>query len=422
MVASAQAAAPPVKVLEVKGAIVPVVADYIRRELREAAEEGAGVVVIQLNTPGGLVSTTQLIIEDFLASPVPVVVYVSPAGAWAGSAGAFITLASHVAAMAPGTFIGAAHPVAISPTGSGELPATQEEKTVNALASAIRSIAQERQRNVDAAEDMVRKSVAQTDTEALEMNLIDLRAGSLEELLEKLDGRTVTLAGGREVTLNTRGAPVNLAPMSGIERLLFTLSNPNIAYLLMSLAIIGIFVELTNPGAIFPGVFGGISLFLALYSLGTLEAYWAALLLIALAFGLIIAEVFVASHGLLGAGGVASMIAGSILLFSGSPAFSIHPGLIAGVAIFLTGFFIFAFRAVIRTHHQPQTWGSEGMVGQTAVVRTPLNPRGTVAGLGELWEATIDQGSAEPGEEVVITEVRGLKLTVTKKEKTGGEV
>ena len=425
LVASARAASPSIMILEVEGAIVPVVADYIHRGLKQAQEEEATAVIVQLNTPGGLVSTTQLIIEDFLASPVPVVVYVSPAGAWAGSAGAFITLASHVAAMAPGTFIGAAHPVAISPTGSGELPATQEEKTVNALASAIRSIAQERQRNVEVAEDMVRKSVAQTDTEALEMGLIEIRAENLDELLDKLEGRTVRVAGGREVTLRTQGVPLNFVSMGAFEGILFTLSNPNIAYLLLSLAMIGIFVELTNPGAIFPGVFGGISLFLALYSLGTLEAYWAALLLVALAFGLIIAEVFVASHGILGVGGVASLIAGSILLFSGSTAFSIHPAVIVTVAIFLGGFFILAFRAVVRTHRQSQTWGTEGMLGQVAVVRSALNPSGTVASMGELWEARLAEGSAEPAEpdeEVVIREVHGLRLTVTrKKQNFGGE-
>ncbi|MEK7847751.1 MAG: hypothetical protein AAB270_02380, partial [Chloroflexota bacterium] len=253
-VASAQAASPFIKVLEVKGAIVPVVADYIERGLAQARDQGARAVIIELNTPGGLVSTTQSIIEDILGSPVPVVVYVSPAGAWAGSAGAFITLASHVAAMAPGTFIGAAHPVAISPTGSAELPATQEEKTVNALASAIRSIAQERQRNVEVAEDMVRKSVAQTDVEALKLNLIDIRAESMEDLLAQLDGRTVKVAGGKEVTLQTKGVPLSRTPMSMVERFLFTISNPNIAYILITIAIIGIFVELTNPGAIFPGV------------------------------------------------------------------------------------------------------------------------------------------------------------------------
>ncbi|MDP7470597.1 MAG: NfeD family protein, partial [Dehalococcoidia bacterium] len=314
---------------------------------------------------------------------------------------------------------------AISPASSSELPAVQEEKTVNALASAIRSIAQERQRNVEVAEDMVRNSVAQTDTEALEMDLIEIRADSLGELLDKLEGRKVRVAGDREVSLRTQGVPLNFVSMGAFEGILFALSNPNIAYLLLSLAMIGIFVELTNPGAIFPGVFGGISLFLALYSLGTLEAYWAALLLVALAFGLIIAEVYVASHGILGVGGVASLIAGSILLFSGSTVFSIHPAVIVTVAIFLSGFFILAFGAVVRTHRQSQTWGTEGMLGQVAVVRSTLNPAGTVASMGELWQARLAEESAEPAEpdeQVVIREVHGLRLTVTrKKQNFGGE-
>lgn len=415
LAASAQPSAQ-VDVLEVKGAIVPVVADYIARGVANAERDGAEALIILLDTPGGLVDSAQNIIQSLLNSRVPVVVYVSPSGAWAGSAGAFITLAGHVAAMAPGTFIGAAHPVAMSPTGGTEaLPATQEEKIVNALASTIRSVAQQRGRNMDVAEDMVRKSVAKTASEAQELNLVDLQAEDMNQLLKKLDGRQVTLTAGRTTTLHTSGARVNLIPMSGVEKFLFMISNPNIAYILLSLAMLGIFVELTNPGAIFPGVFGGISLFLALYALGALQAYWAALLLMVLAFGLLITEVFVTSHGMLAAGGIVSLIVGSLFLFSGSVVFQVSPYLIAAIAAGLAAFSLFALRAVIRTHRRQPTWGSEGMVGVTAVVRTPLNPQGKVAIYGELWDAIIDEGSAQMGEEVIIKSVDGLKLRVSKK-------
>ncbi|HJW88222.1 MAG TPA: ATP-dependent Clp protease proteolytic subunit, partial [Dehalococcoidia bacterium] len=213
----AEGAPPRVDVIKVKGPIVPVVADYIQRGI-DHARDGAQALVIELDTPGGLTSTTQVIVEAILNSPVPVIVYVSPSGAWAGSAGAFITLAGHVSAMAPGTFIGAAHPVTIG--GAGELPQPQEEKIVNALASTIRSIAQERQRNVEAAEDMVRYSLAKTDNEALELGLIDLRAENLSELLDRLEGRQITNGGYGTTTLHTGGAEVNRIPMSFVERFL----------------------------------------------------------------------------------------------------------------------------------------------------------------------------------------------------------
>jgi len=407
----AEGAPPRVDVIKVKGPIVPVVADYIQRGI-DHAQDGAQAVVIELDTPGGLTSTTQTIIEAILNSPVPVVVYVSPAGAWAGSAGAFITLAGHVAAMAPGTFIGAAHPVTIG--GVDELPQPQEEKLVNALASTIRSIAQERQRNVEAAEDMVRQSLAKTDNEALELNLIDLRAENLSELLDRLEGRQITLSGYGTTTLHTSEAEVNRIPMSFVERFLHTISDPNVAYILLALALLGIAVEFSNPGAILPGVVGGIALFLSLYSLGILGASWTGVLLMFLAFAMLVAEAFVSSHGLLAAGGVASMLMGSFLLFSGT-AFVINSWLVVGMALGLGAFFFFAISAVVRTHRQPQQTGREGMAGMTAVAKTPLNPRGTVLAHGELWEAVSQEGPIQEGEEVLIQRLDGLKLSVIRK-------
>ena len=408
---TAGAQAPPrrIDVLQVRGPIVPVVADYILRGLEES-QKGAQAIVIELDTPGGLVNVTQRIIQAFLASPVPVVVYVSPAGAWAGSAGAFITQAGHIAAMAPGTIIGAAHPVTVG----GQLPSAQEEKVVNALASTIRSIAEERHRNVQAAEDMVRKSLAKGDQEALELGIIDYRAESLRELLEKLEGREVTVSGGRTVTLRTRGAPLRRIPMTTVESFLHTISEPNIAYILLALAMLAIAVELSNPGAIFPGVIGGIALFLALYSLGILGANWAGVLLIALAFAMLVAEVFVTSHGVLAVGGIAALIMGSFLLFSGT-AFAINRWLVAGMAAGLLAFFVFALTSVVQTHRRPQQTGREAMVGMVAAVRTPLKPRGTVVVHGELWEAVSQEGPVEEGEEVVVQRLEGLRLFVTRK-------
>ncbi|MFH1484240.1 MAG: nodulation protein NfeD [Chloroflexota bacterium] len=409
----AEGAPPRVDVIKVNGSIVPVVADYIQRGI-DHAQDGAQALVIELDTPGGLTTTTQVIVEAILNSTVPVVVYVSPAGAWAGSAGAFITLAGHVAAMAPGTFIGAAHPVTLG--GADELPQPQEEKLVNALASTIRSIAQERRRNVEAAEDMVRQSLAKTDNEALELNLIDLRAENLSELLDRLEGRQITLSGYATTTLHTRGAEVNRVPMTFAERFLHAISDPNIAYILLSLALLGIAVEFSNPGAILPGVVGGIALFLSLYSLGILGASWTGVLLMFLAFAMLVAEAFVPSHGLLAAGGVTSMLMGSFLLFSGT-AFTVNRWLVVGMALGLGAFFFFAISAVVRTHRQPQQTGREGMAGITAVAKTPLNPGGTVLAHGELWEAVSLEGPIQEREEVIIQRLEGLKLSVIRKKK-----
>ncbi len=421
--APAQAATPRVHVLRVQGAIVPVVADYIQRGIDKAEAEGATALIIELDTPGGLVSSSQKIIMSFLASEVPIVVYVSPAGGWAGSAGAFITIAANVAAMAPGTFIGAAHPVSIGGQGESGTDDIMEEKTVNALASSIKSIAEKRGRNVEVAEDMVRKSVAKTDSEALELGVIDLRSENLTELLDQLDGWQVTMGEGVVITLVTQGAVIERVDMTDRESILLTLSNPNIAYLLLSLAMLGIFLEFSNPGAILPGVFGAIALFLALYSLGTLQANYAGILLIILGFGLFLTELFVMSSGILTVGGIISLAFGSLILFSGTPALAINPFLIAGVVGGVAAVFIFVVGAVVRSHRRPQITGREGMVGKMAAVKTPLDPNGTVSVHGEIWQARLESGRAGVGEEVEVTMIDGLRLRVAleKGQARGGE-
>ena len=411
--AGVSAAGSEIDVLRVDGTINPVLAGYIERGIGLAEEHGA-TCVIQLDTPGGLDTSMRDIIKSILEADVPVVVYVPPGGR-AASAGAFITIAAHVAAMSPGTEIGAAHPVAIGEDGMDE---TMEAKVVNDAVAYIRSIAEMRGRNADWAEAAVRESRSSPASEALELGVIDIVAQNLEDLIAQLDGWQVTLLGGEVVTINTDDASINYTDMGAMERFLFVISDPNIAYILLSLGMMGLFFELASPGAILPGVVGAICLFLAFYSLGMLPVNYAGVLLIVLAFGLFIAEIFVASQGLLALGGVASLAIGSMILM-GSPMFRIHPGLIAGVVIVVVAFFAFVVRAVVLSHRAQQPTGRESMVGMVAVARTPLDPKGTVFVHGERWEATVDEGRVEPGEEVVITEVDGLRLKVKKKE--GGE-
>jgi membrane-bound serine protease (ClpP class) len=403
-----------VEVLTVDGTIVPVIADYVDRGISQAEENSASVCIIELDTPGGLLDSTDKIVKSIMNADVPIVVYVSPKGAWAASAGTFITLSAHIAAMTPGTTIGAAHPVS---AGGEEIPEDQMQKIVEFSAKWMRTIAEERGRNMEEAELAVTESKSFTDVAALEYNLINLRADSLESLMSQINGWNVTLASGEEVTIDTANYVQTRNEMNAVERFLQTISDPNIAYILLSLASIGLIVEISNPGLILPGVAGGISLFLAFYSLGVLNAYWGGIALLLLAVGLFIAEYFTTSFGLLTAGGVASLVMGSLILFSHSPGIEVNKGLIAGVAVGFTAFAVFVLGAIIRGQRRRKATGAEGMIGAIAIAKTPLDPTGTVLTQGELWTAASEGGRVAPGEEVTITKVEGLKLWVAKKRK-----
>ena len=411
-----QAANPKIDVLQVEGVINPVVANYINRGINQSEEDNALACIIQLDTPGGLDTSMRDIVKDIVDAEVPVVVYVSPAGARAASAGVFITMAAHIAAMAPNTNIGAAHPVAIGTEGEAAMSEEMEEKVVNDAAAYIRSIADAHGRNIQWAEKAVRESVSATEQEALELNVIDMIASDLDSLIPQLDGRQVTMIDGNIITINTKGATTNQNPMSTIENFLLSITDPNIAVVLLSLAILGISVEIFNPGLIFPGVFGGICAFLASYSLGFLPVNYAGIALIGLAGGLFIAEFFTASFGIFTAGGITSLVIGLLILFSGRPTlFQPDPWVIPTIAAAigsLTGFIIYR---VVRTHRRQVTTGREELVGKAAIVRKALEPEGTIFHKGELWTAILDKGQAKPGEEVIITKSDGLRLHVTKK-------
>jgi membrane-bound serine protease (ClpP class) len=401
-----------VEVLTVDGTIVPVIADYIDRGISQAEENDATVCIIELDTPGGLLDSTENIVQKIMNADIPIVVYVSPKGAWAASAGTFITLSGHIAAMTPGTTIGAAHPVS---AGGEEIPEDQMKKIVEFSAKWMRTIAEERGRNMEEAELAVTESKSFTDVDALENNLIDLRADNLDDLISQINGWNVTLANGQEAVIDTTDYSTSRNEMNAVERFLQTISDPNIAYILFTLATIGLITEISNPGLVFPGVAGGISLFLAFYSLGVLDAYWGGIALMLLAVGLFIAEYFTTSFGLFTAGGVISLVAGSLILFSHSPGVEVDRGLIAGVTVGVAAFAIFVIGAIIRGQRRRKATGAEGMIGKTAIAKTPIDPTGTVRAEGELWAASSEGGNVAPGEQVIITKVEGLRLWVAKK-------
>ncbi len=414
---TSRAANQSIHILHVEGTIVPVVADYIERGIEKAEDENALACIIELDTPGGLLGSTERIVQTIMNADVPVIVYVTPRGAWAASAGTFITLAAHIAVMTPGTTIGAAHPVA---AGGEEIPEEQMQKIVEFSAKWMETIAQERGRNIEEARLAVTESKSFTDVNALEANIIDLRANSLDELIALINGWEVTLANGLEVTLDTSSYATTRNDMSLIEGFLHAISDPNIAYILLSLGSIGIIAEIYSPGTFFPGIIGAISLLLAFYSLGVLDANLGGLLLILLAFGLFVGEVLTTTFGIFTAGGITALVLGSLILFPESGAlFQVNPWLIAAVAIIVAAIFAFVITRVVRAHRRQAYTGREELVGKTAVAKSALDPEGIVLFKGERWTAVAEKGKVKSGEEVTITKVDGLKLYVTRKRTRG---
>jgi membrane-bound serine protease (ClpP class) len=404
--------APPIHVLSVADVINPVSAEYITESLKTAIQQGAQALIIQLDTPGGLDKSMRLIIKEMLNSPIPVIVYVAPSGSRAASAGTFITLAAHVAAMAPGTNIGAAHPVAV---GSGEMGKEMSEKVTNDAAAYIKSIAEQRGRNVEWAEKAVRESISASETEALQHKLIDVIAVDLNDLLRQLNGRTVTTPAG-ERTLRTEGTALRHVEMSLRQRLLSMLADPNVAYMLLMLGAAGLFFEISTPGVVLPGVIGGISLLLGLYALQLLPVNYAGLGLIVLALILFIAEIKVTSYGALTIGGIISMILGALMLFDAPPPL---PGLSLWVVIpstlLVAAFFVFLVGAALRTLSTRPYSGREGLLQKVGVALTPIDQKqGKVFVAGERWDAHSEE-PIEPGVDVEVLQLDGMTLLVKKK-------
>ena len=390
------------------GVINPVSAEYLHDALASAQESGAQALIIRLNTPGGLDMSMRLIIKDITGATIPVVVYVSPSSGRAASAGVFITMAAHVAAMSPGTNIGAAHPVAM---GGGEMDTAMKEKVENDSVAYIKSIAEQRGRNVAWAEDAVRKSVSVTEREALKLKIVDLVVEDLPALLKQLDGRTIPLQSGPTV-LHTAGAAVREFPMGLRLELLKTLSDPNIAYLLMTIGTVGIMAELYNPGAILPGIVGAISLILAFYSFQSLPVNYAGVLLFLLGIVFFILEATVTSYGLLAIGGVISMLLGSVMLIKTDVEFlQISWSVILPVVALAAAFSLFIVGMGMRAMRQRPVTGREEMVGLVGIVKTALTPHGQLAVHGELWEAVSEQ-PLQPGEEAEVVRMDGLRLYV----------
>lgn len=404
---------PVIYTIRVDGAIDPAIARYVSRAADIAEADGAQALVILLETPGGLDDSMRKIVQTILGSRIPVVVYVWPQGARAASAGAIITLAAHVAAMSPGTAIGAAHPVSI---GGGEQPdETMMKKVENDAAAYAREIARMRGRNVQWAEMVVRESISATSTEALKKNVIDLIADDLPDLLRKIDNRAVDMPQGK-TAIRAANAEVREIKLTAGEQFLHVIANPNLAYLFMMLAIYGIIFELSNPGAILPGVVGGISLILALFSFAVLPVNLAGILLIVLGIALLIIDLFAPSHGVLTVGGLVSFVIGSLVMFDTpqSPVYQISITLVLTTAVLTGAFFIFAVGAGIRAQKSRVVTGSQGMVGAIAIARTDLNPTGKVFVEGEWWNAETEGEPILKGETVRVVRMEKLRLIVKK--------
>ncbi|MEX0786115.1 MAG: nodulation protein NfeD [Dehalococcoidia bacterium] len=431
-----------VHVLTYDGVVDPVMEGYVDRGIDEAERTDARAVVLRLDTPGGLVSSMEDIVQRINKSDVPVIVYVYPAGAQAASAGTFITMAAHVAAMAPGSVIGAASPVT---AGGGDIDSTLEEKITEDLSALIRGIAEKRGRNERWAEKAVTEALAansceaagncevragreppcRVDDEGLRRCIVDFEARTLDEVLAMSDGRSVTVGEEeRTVTMDVLDAPGGIVENNRtlVERFFSLIADPNIAFLLLSLGATAIFIELLNPGLFVPGIFGVIALVLGFFSLGTLPVNWAGVALILLAFVLFAAEVFVSGFGVLGLGGAVALVLGGLLLTSTSnPDFQVNRWLIYSMAAVLAAFFVMIMSALLRSRRAPAYMGPQAMIGRYAVARSAIDPEGVVFFEGARWRAVAEGAPLQEGESVEVTDVQGLTLTVKKAEEAEEE-
>ncbi|MEO6820080.1 MAG: nodulation protein NfeD, partial [Ginsengibacter sp.] len=391
--------------------INPATAEFIQQSIENAQKENAQCLIINLNTPGGLLSSTRDIVSAMMKSEVPIVVYVSPSGAHAGSAGVFITMAANIAAMAPGTNIGAAHPVSMT----GKSDAVMNEKGTNDAAAFLRTIAEKRGRNVLWAEDAVRRSVAITEKEALENNVINLIAGNQSDLLAQLDGKKVETSAGTK-TLQTKNVKVETQEMGFFQKILSMISDPNIAYILMMLGFFGLIFELFSPGAIFPGIAGVIFLILAFYAMSSMPVNYAGIGLIVFGIILFLLEIKIISHGLLAIGGIVSLFLGSMFLFRHSPDenfVALSTGVIIAVAVVSGLFFAFIVSMGLAAQKAVPVTGSNTLIGRVAKTLNVLNPKGQVVIMGETWGAVSTDGIIGENKKVTIKEIKGLTLYVS---------
>jgi len=407
----AEAQEPVVKVLTLETAITPVSAEYLIKAIQQAEDENAECLIIQLDTPGGLMTSMEDIIKEILGAHVPVIVYVAPSGAKAGSAGVFITIASHIAVMAPATNIGAAHPVSLgSPIDTSSV---MEDKITNDAVAYVRSIAEERGKNADWAEKAVRESESITATEALEKGVIDLIAPNLDSLLTMIDGWEIDVILGTK-KLNTKNARIEEIELGLRFRILGLIVDPNIAYILLMIGMAGIMLELYNPGSIFPGVIGAISLILAFYSMQTLPVNYAGLLLIISAIILFILEVKITSYGMLTIGGIIALTIGSVMLFESPLSFMrVSWKVIVPVVALTTLFFLIVVGLAIKAQRKQPTTGREGLVGEVGVAKTQIKHEGQIFLHGEIWNATSEE-HIRKGDKVKVVSVNKLEVVVKK--------
>ena len=397
-------------VIELEGPISPGTDLFATRGIKQAQKDGYSLVIIRLDTPGGLDTSMRSIIKAILNSPVPVVVYVAPRGARAASAGVMITIAAHVAAMAPQTNIGAAHPVSAD---GKEINKTMSEKVVNDMVAYARSIAKDRKRNQDWVEKAIRESVSITADVAVKEKVIDLVATDMDDLLRLLDGREIMLDKSKLI-LETKDLKLVYVTPGWRDRILKTISNPNIAYILMMIGLAGLYFELSHPGAILPGVVGAISLILAFFAFQTLPVNYAGLLLIGLAIILFIAEIKVTSYGLLSLAGLISLTLGSIMLFEDV---GVSLKLMMPTIVLVGGFFVGIAFVAFRAYRRTPKGGRDGLIGESGVVEEKIDPEGLIFAHGEYWKATSNE-VVEEGEKVRIIGLRGLKLIVEKEKAT----